>query len=123
MSREELRLGLFIVKYRDDEFNPDKFRHCQDLLCDTAGKEPKTKERICELLKYLNYRDVLKRFQDYVPPKFPVTGHQLIEKGVPKGPLFAKLLAELRHKWKESSYTMTEEELLDCIEELIQKLS
>lgn len=123
MSRDEQRLGLFIIQHRGDDFGSDPFHHCQDLLCDTAGKEPRTQDRICELLKYLDNREVLKRFKAYTPPKFPITGYQLIEKGVPKGPIFAKILAALRDIWKKSNYTLSAEELMDYVEELKDKFT
>ena len=118
MSKEELRTGLFTIAHRGDDLGSNPLRQCQDLYTDTAGKEPKTKEKICELLKYLNKRELLKTFSEWEPPRFPVTGYNLIQMGVGKGPLFAKILNGLRQKWKESGYTASLDELLSHVEEM-----
>ena len=117
MSRNEQRLGIFIVNHREDDFGDDKFDHCQDLMCDISGKEPKTKEKIMELLKYLGYFDVLEQFKEWDLPKFPVNGIALLEAGVPKGPPLAVALNGLREKWKESRFTFTEQELIKFADE------
>ena len=82
------------------------------LLCDAVGKDPKLKDRICELIKYLGKENVLSNFKSYVPPQFPLNGFKLLEHGVPKGPVLAKTLDALRLVWKESNFTMTEKQLL-----------
>ncbi len=113
LSREELRLGQFILQHREDDLSPDPFRYCLDLQCDTPGRDPKTKSRICELMKYLNQRGALEKYSQYDLPKFPVSGKILLELGVPKGPELAKSLSTLRQVWKESNYEFGEEELLE----------
>lgn len=117
LSNMELKLGLFIVNHRHDDFGKDEFTYCKDLMCDTAGKEPKVKEKVCELLKYLGKRDLLDQVEAYEMPKLPVTGHKLIAHGIPKGKALGCALDFLRKKWKESGYLCTEEELLEHLEE------
>lgn len=117
MSRNELRLGVFIINHREDNVGDDKLRFCQDLMCDTADKEPKNKEKIVELLKYLGHSDVLETFQSWDLPKFPVSGIALLEAGVPRGPKLAIALKALREHWKKSNYTFTEKELLELADE------
>ena len=112
MSRNEQRLGIFVVNHREDDFGDNKLDYCQDLMCDISGKEPKTKEKIIELLKYLGYFDVLVQFNEWDLPKFPVNGISLLEAGVPRGPSLAVALSGLRQKWKESRFTLTEQELI-----------
>jgi len=113
---------LFIIGHRGDDLGKDRLRYCQDLVCDAAGKEPRLKDKICELLKYRNCRDILTEFNNWIPPKFPVNGIQLLERGVPKGPALARTLDALRLKWKESGYTLTQEQLLDFLDE-VRKLN
>jgi hypothetical protein len=52
---------------------------------------------------------LIKRFD---PGKFPVTGDDLIAKGMKPGPELGKELADLRNKWKQSGFTATKDELL-----------
>ena len=120
LSRDELRLATFILTFRSDTPD-DLFSYCEDLLCDVVAKEPKSKERICELLKYWNQRDTLQQFTAWQAPKFPVSGFKLIEAGVPKGPMLAKTLNELRKVWKQSRYTKTADELLRDLEMIKEK--
>ena len=112
MSRDEQRLGSFILQHRHDDFCVDGMGHCMDLMCDTSGKEPVTKQYVCELLKYNGNTDVLETFQKWTMPKFPFSGHHLVTMGVPKGPKFSKMLNVLRKKWQDSRYTATEADLL-----------
>ena len=113
MSKNELRLGLFIIKHRDDEIGDNKMRYCQDLMCDTMGKEPKNKEKIVELLKYMGHLSVIGQFEQWILPKFPINGIALLEAGIPTGPELATALDTLKQKWKDSNYTFTEKELME----------
>jgi len=121
MSKDELQHGLFIVHHRNDDFGEDALGVCQDLLCDTPGNADKTKEKVTELLKYRNLRKTIEQMTDWEPPKFPVSGFRLAERGVSKGPKFAMVLQFLRQKWKESRYTLSENELLEFVNDAKQK--
>ncbi|KAK7488682.1 hypothetical protein BaRGS_00020135 [Batillaria attramentaria] len=123
MSNEETKTALFIIKHRQDTIISPPLRYCMDLHNDTVAKEPKVKDRITELLKYRGEVKLLEEFRNWTPQRFPITGHDLFSKNVPKGPVFAKTLNELRQLWKESNYSMSKEELLDRIEEVAKKVS
>ncbi|KAK7103102.1 hypothetical protein V1264_018065 [Littorina saxatilis] len=121
MSKEEVKTSLFILTHRADPIPTPPLRYCMDLHNDTVAREPKVKDRISELLKYRGEAALLAEFQTWTPPRFPITGHDLFSKSVPKGPVFAKTLNDLRALWKESNYTLTKEDLLDRIEEVVSK--
>ncbi|XP_041353635.1 CCA tRNA nucleotidyltransferase 1, mitochondrial-like [Gigantopelta aegis] len=120
MSNEEVKLGLFIVKHRSDYMTDRPVKYCMDLLIDSAGKEPKVKDKICELLKYHGEKELLQVFTAWTPPPFPVTGYDLVERKVPKGPIFTKTLNELRQIWKKSDFKMSKEDLLAKIDEVVK---
>ncbi|KAL5008748.1 hypothetical protein ScPMuIL_014329 [Solemya velum] len=122
MSSDELKLGVFIVNHREDNTASLPLKHYQDLLIDTVGKEPKVRERIIELLKYNGDQKILLEFSEWTAPKFPVTGYDLMNGKVPKGPVFTKTLIELRKLWKQSDYTLTKEELLMNLERIVKGL-
>lgn len=56
--------------------------------------------------------DGLGAFQAWTPPVFPVTGDDLIARGVAPGPVMGNLLSSLKTKWLESDFQMTREDLL-----------
>jgi len=117
MSNEEKEIGLFVVNHREDAFHPDPFSHCQDLICDLPGGSFKTKVRVIELVKYMNDRSLLKRVEEWAPPRFPVHGEDLLEAGVPKGRAVGKVLSFLQQKWKESRYLAGTKDLLEFVDE------
>ena len=123
MSKDEFQLGMFVLEHRDDDFGENQFAYCEDLICDMQGTKEKTKERLQELLKYLDHRDTLVKVEQWTPPRFPVSGHRLMERGLLRGPKVSKVLTYLRNKWKESRYTLNEDELLQYLDEAIKNVS
>lgn len=121
MSKDELNLGLFITQHRHDDLGDEPVNYFQDLICDTAGNVDKTREKVNELIKYLNQRSVLEELGTWTPPKFPVNGMRLADMGVPKGRQLAEVLSFLRGKWKESRYSLGEDELLLFVDEARKK--
>ncbi|XP_064624124.1 CCA tRNA nucleotidyltransferase 1, mitochondrial-like [Lineus longissimus] len=122
MSTVELQTGIFIVRYRNEGDSSDLLNYSQELMIDTMGKEPKVKDRVTELLKYKGQLDVLEKFCEWSPPKFPIGGKHLVERGIKGGPKFAKILQELRMIWKRSGYKMSESELVDKIDEVRERI-
>ncbi len=121
ISNFELSMGLFLMLHREDDLGKDTLRYCQDLTCDTAGKEPKNKEKIIELLKYTGHHEVIDSFKQWNLPNMPVNGVTLLEAGVPRGRKLAIALDALRKKWKESNYTSTREQLLEHAADFVKK--
>ncbi|XP_050405236.2 CCA tRNA nucleotidyltransferase 1, mitochondrial [Patella vulgata] len=121
LSKEEIRLALFIIDKRSQDFEESvPLKYFSDLIVD--AKEPKMKERILELIKYKGDTALLRTISEWSPPKFPITGHDLTQKNVPKGPIFAKTLNELRNIWKERGYQITKEELLLELDRIVTQL-
>lgn len=121
ISRDELILGCFIIKHRRESFDNDPMRYCQFLFIDCPGEKKKLKERICELIKYRGERKLIEKFLNWDPPVLPVTGHDLLEKNVPRGPVFQGTLQELKQIWKFSMFTSSREELLGKVDEIVEK--
>ncbi|GAB1601507.1 CCA tRNA nucleotidyltransferase 1, mitochondrial-like isoform X1 [Argonauta hians] len=119
ISTDELRQGTFIMQQRDQLNNAeDAFSYCQQLQLDR--KEHNLKLYIIELLKYNGNRDLIKTFQEWDPPKFPVSGHDLLACKVPKGSLFQKIISKLKSIWKDSNYSMKKEDLLEMVEQILK---
>lgn len=58
-------------------------RPYQLLVVNSKGKTHDTKEWVCEVLKYRGDRTLLKEFEQWSVPRFPLNGYMLKEKGVP----------------------------------------
>jgi len=73
-----------------------------------------------ETIRYDGNFSLLQEFQNWEPPKFPVTGHKLIEMKIPAGKAMTQVLNHLRDLWIASDFTMTEDELVAHIPEAIE---
>lgn len=117
ISRAEKNLATFLVHHKDIGIINSKLKTFQDLTIDEHKKDPMVKHHVLELLKYRGDRDLLLGFQDWTPAKLPVTGFDLIKAGVEKGKKINLVLEQLTEKWKQSGFTMTTDDLLNCIVE------
>ncbi|CAI9730192.1 CCA tRNA nucleotidyltransferase 1, mitochondrial-like [Octopus vulgaris] len=121
ISTDELRQGTFIIQQRNKlNATDDTISYCQQLLMDR--KEHNIKSYIKELLKYNGKHEVLKNFDHWDPPKFPVSGYDLLARNIPKGSLFQKIISKLKCIWKESNYSMKKDDLLDMVEQILENL-
>ncbi|XP_052826521.1 CCA tRNA nucleotidyltransferase 1, mitochondrial [Octopus bimaculoides] len=117
MSNEEMNLLNFIVEERYKISEENIIKHYKDMVL--SGRDSKLKGRILELLKYLGEEDLLTEFNEWIPPKFPVSGYDLMKQNIPKGPIFNQTLNFLKDVWKESDYILTKEELLRLGEKFV----
>ena len=128
-SNEEKKLAEFIFIHRnmldnttnkttntckgdenwDKDLEPYKF-----ILVDNI-KDSKIKEKLVELLKYLNRLEIIGFFENWPIPLFPITGEMLIQKNVKKGPIFTKILNELRDLWKFEFHLDTSDETVKIL--------
>ena len=120
MSTDELKTGLFIVHHRDKDPGSDRLKFYKHLQVGVSGKEPKTKSRMCELLKYKGLHEEEKALREWVPPRYPVTGQDIMDTYVKKGPTLGIVLDELRKRWVKSDFKLTKEELLSQIGEILE---
>lgn len=122
LSNDEFDIGIFVIHNRDTPMGDDKLKFCKYLFIDTTGKDKKTFENICELLRYRNEPDLLEEFRKWPIPTLPVTGSDLVKMNIPKGPLFKQTFDEVRQRWKFSDFTLTKEELLDMVPQISEDL-
>lgn len=119
VSNDELKTCLFAVMYRDRDEGDDLLKYYKHLIAKMSGKEKKVINRVIELFKYKGYNDMMSEIQDWTPPKYPITGQDLIDKEIKRGPVFAKTLDALRTQWIESDFELTREDLLERIDEVM----
>ena len=56
-------------------------------------------------------KETLKKINKYFVPKFPVTGNDLLKKGVKSGVKVGKILKKIEKKWIENNFEISEEEI------------
>jgi len=122
LSAFERDLGLFIAMYREPIPHEVPVRPYQYLLCDYKSDTTSCRKWICELLRYQGRLDVLKEFEQWELPRFPVSGTILRDEHAVKGKDIGRLLTAIRNKWKHSNFTLSREELLGAIPDLIHEL-
>lgn len=122
LSAYERDLALFVVRHREDKSFENRLKPFQALLFTTKGKIGDVQEWICEVLKYRAEAELLDRFRCWDVPKFPVNGNMLLERGLRSGPRFATVLGKLKEIWFESDFTMTSEELLKRLPDILAEV-
>jgi hypothetical protein len=106
-SNEEKSLAHFIFSHRNiiedkgtnKEILDYNIKKIKFLLVDNA-KDLKIKQNIKELLKYLNKLEYMQYIENWNIPIFPVTGDMLVNKNIPKGPVYSIIMEKLRDQWK-----------------------
>jgi hypothetical protein len=126
-SNAERTLSEFLVENRENaEKNADNLHYFKVLYANTsfeAGRElfflinltyilatsEAPVKRCCfELLKYVNAPETLAKFREWTNdvPKFSITGYDLMNAGVPKGPSMSDSLSRLHQLWVEVCYNI-----------------
>ena len=77
----------------------DRIKYFKCILVDYV-KDNRIKEKITDLLKYMNQLDLIDSLVEWQIPHFPINGNMIASKNIPKGPLYTRVLNELRDLWK-----------------------
>eukprot|EP01134_Creolimax_fragrantissima_P008205 CFRG8205T1 len=140
MSRKETSLGMFLIANRDacgraespsrmgvcmggnNNSNSDRnedvmFKHGTDFLVDAIAPE-----FAIELMMYLEHPSVGERLRNWEVKQFPVNGKMMASTAVKKGPDVGVVLKELKSLWKESSYQLGGDELLEKVPGLLSHI-
>ena len=95
----------------------------QCLYIDAKVKPNDVWKYIEEVMKYRGETELLQKWNNWDPPKFPVGGKDLKDNGCPPGKLYSVLLDRLKSRWKESEFTLTKEELLILLPTIMDEIS
>jgi len=101
-SNNETQLLDFLVKNKN---NPLDQKKVEDMIADGVDKD---------LISALATMQGKKVNTDAKVPDFPVTGADLIAKGMKPGPEMGATLNKLKQQWKVSNFTATKDELLNA---------
>jgi tRNA nucleotidyltransferase (CCA-adding enzyme) len=99
-SNNETQLLDFLVKNKN---NPLDQKKVEDMIADGVDKD---------LISALATLQGKKVNTDAEVPNFPLTGADLIAKGMKPGPEMGAKLGQLKQKWKASNFTATKDDLL-----------
>ena len=118
-SNDEKKLADFIFAFRDIQVNPGEssdiegcLKPFKNILVDNV-KDQKNMEKMKELLKYINKTEYAKCLEDWAIPVFPITGDHLAERNIAKGPMYSRILGELKVMWKEELSFGTDTEAMN----------
>jgi tRNA nucleotidyltransferase (CCA-adding enzyme) len=107
MSNKESALLNFLVKHKNKPMNKDL---AIGLLHDGVSKDALL--HLLNIQSKFNLADVIRTYKQ---PDFPVTGKDLIAKGMKPGIEIGKTLDALKNKWKSSKYKLTKQDLIKNI--------
>jgi tRNA nucleotidyltransferase (CCA-adding enzyme) len=104
LSNNEAVLLDFLVKNKANTLDKKKI---EDMLADGIDKE-----KVSALAELQGQKRMADHAMVTSIPDFPVTGADLIAKGMKPGPEMGKQLNTLKQQWKQSNFTATKEQLL-----------
>ena len=81
-----------------------------------AGIYPQAEHDADAMAKTAYYQRLLARAAKWVKPQFPVTGNDLIAKGIAPGPDLGAALSRLEKRWVEGNFNASKDDLLQSIE-------
>lgn len=109
LSNDEKRLGVFVVQHRHVAYKTTtSLKYYQDLVVDGSPSNS-----VFELLHYCDKSDMAEELKKWEVPKLPVNGKDLKGAGFQPGCELGSILRLLKTKWKESTFTLNKEELLE----------
>lgn len=107
-SNPEANVMKFVLKNRDTQlsFQDAKRMHIMNRT---------DKELISKLLEYQGNNKVLKQFNNWDAPTFPVNGEDLKSRGIAPGPELGQTLNRLKSQWVDSGYELDKQSLLNSV--------
>lgn len=80
------------------------------------------KVALLELLKYNEHHDLHTKLKEWSIPRFPLNGQTLLANGCPPGKDMGVVQAKLRDMWKESSFALSPDELLERLPDVVKEV-
>lgn len=113
VSKAEFLRAQFLL----DHFDPKSFQSLQDYLRLIAEQNEKDQEFAKEAAQFLallhNRPGISMAIGVWTIPTFPLTGKDLIARGMQPGKLMGFFLREAKAAWIDSQYTLTTDELIN----------
>ena len=104
MSNDEHDTLNFLVTHKNKSLDRETIKHW---IADGIDRA-----MLSKLAMLQGKADMDHMIKTYNPGEFPITGNDLIAKGMKPGPELGKELSALRNKWKQSNFKATKDDLL-----------
>lgn len=119
MVRTQASLWKWSTQERQDaEFVIALLTNCPDLSlpeCQRLAARGMFKHWLAEALRLLDKPDDAQALIEWPVPFFPISGKDVLQRGVSEGPDVGRTLKDLREVWYASEYRMSREALLERI--------
>uniref|UniRef100_T1IQP8 Poly A polymerase head domain-containing protein n=1 Tax=Strigamia maritima TaxID=126957 RepID=T1IQP8_STRMM len=122
LSNYEKELGYFLINQRDIQ-HENPLKSYKESVVLRIENEQHLRERIEQLLSYRGEEKLLAEFKNWETPRPPVSGHDLVARGIPFGKRMSYILMAMKKRWVQSSYTLTQRDLLDSFEEIVAQVN
>ena len=111
LSNNESLLLDFLVKNKTNSLDKKKV---EDMIADGVDKN-----LISALATLQGKEDMASHVSSAQVPDFPISGADLIAKGMNPGPEMGAKLGQLKQQWKQSNFTATKDDLLREVKEFV----
>jgi len=123
LSAFERDLAIFIVLYRNTVGREPSIKSFQKIAIYSKSKLTDVRLWIEEVYKYNGSLERLEEFRKWDPPKFPVSGHSLVEHKVPAGIAMSRVIMALKDIWIDSDFTADKDQLLKEIPDILETVA
>ncbi|KAL1461469.1 hypothetical protein WDU94_013362 [Cyamophila willieti] len=123
LSSYERDLGLFIIQHRYDvSSDPHPLRLYQNLLLFSKIKASQMREYINELLRYTEKSNLIKDFQDWRLPNFPLNGNIVRQYGTVGGRDLGLVIQAMKQHWSSLDFKPSRQQLLKDLPKVMAEL-
>uniref|UniRef100_T1ILR3 Poly A polymerase head domain-containing protein n=1 Tax=Strigamia maritima TaxID=126957 RepID=T1ILR3_STRMM len=122
LTKRERDLGCFIMSHRDDKLDADSLHKYKELVVVTKNNYYRIREMIEQVLTYRGEEKLLLEFKNWNAPRVPVTKDHLLDRGMKEGKLFDEVLLEMKRRWFNSGFTLSDKALLVDFDDIYHQL-
>lgn len=122
LSNLEKAIIGYILEQRNEGDHISLRKLQKQLITTSKSMQDSQRKLMLEFLKYRGSSDIFKEFESWPIPQFPLTGNKLKNR-VKKAWLIGKIMNELRLMWVDSDFELSEDELMEEFDKLVEKYS
>ncbi|KAG7201079.1 hypothetical protein KM043_017622 [Ampulex compressa] len=120
LSAYERKLALFLMQHRERKLCEKPLRPYQ-LLVILSTYPLETRSFVCEALKYIGTKELLRDFEAWSILRFPLNGHKIVNL-LPHRKMTGQVMISLKELWMDTDCKATAQELLDHVPRIVMEL-